>query len=280
MQKIDGRALAKSILSSVKSHCASSSTRPGLAIILVGDDPASVTYVRLKEEAAAQVGIHAEVHRFPATVDEATVLQKIQSLNANPAISGMIVQLPLPSQLNADTVVSAIDPAKDADGFHKTNLERYKQNAPGALAPGLCDGVWALAQVPGSPLNGKKAVVLANGPIFAEPMAMLLTRVGMDVSVLYPPFQNFTQTTHAADLIVIAIGKANFLKAEHVKPGIIIVDVGFNRVNGKVVGDVDSQSMQNLPGWLTPVPGGVGPVTVAMLLERTMRLAKNQEAGA
>lgn len=273
MQKIDGRALAKSILSSVKTRCAASSTRPGLAIILVGDDPASVTYVRLKEEAAAQVGIHAEVHRFPATVDETTVLQKIQALNADSTVHGMIVQLPLPSQLNADTVVSAIDPAKDADGFHKTNLERYKQNAPGALAPGLCDGVWALAQVPGSPLTEKKAVVLANGPIFAEPMAMLLTRAGLDVTLLYPPFHDFAQATKEADLIVIALGKAGFLKAEHVKPGVIIVDVGFNRVDGKVVGDVDAASMANQPGWLTPVPGGVGPVTVAMLLERTARLA-------
>ncbi|MFA6042952.1 MAG: bifunctional 5,10-methylenetetrahydrofolate dehydrogenase/5,10-methenyltetrahydrofolate cyclohydrolase [Patescibacteria group bacterium] len=275
MQKIDGRALANSILSSVKTHCAASSTRPGLAIVLVGDDPASVTYVRLKEEAAAQVGIHAEVHRFPATVDEATVVQKIQALNANAAISGMIVQLPLPNQLNADTVVSAIDPAKDADGFHKTNLERYKQNVPGALAPGLCEGVLALAQVPGVPLDGKKAVVLANGPIFAEPMAMLLTRAGLDVTLLYPPFRDFAQATKDADLIVIALGKAGFLKAEHTKPDVIIVDVGFNRVDGKVVGDVDAASMANQPGWLTPVPGGVGPVTVAMLLERTLRLAEN-----
>lgn len=276
MHKIDGRAVAQSILRKVKLDCTASKVQPGLAIILVGDDPASVTYVRLKEEAAAQVGIHAEVHRFPATVDEATVLQKIQSLNANPAISGMIVQLPLPGQLNADTVVSAINPAKDADGFHKTNLERYKQNAPGALAPGLCDGVWALAQVPGVPLAEKKAVVLANGPIFAEPMAMLLTRAGLDVTLLYPPFNDFTQATKDADLIVIALGKANFLKADHVKPDVIIIDVGFNRVDGKVVGDVDAASMANQPGWLTPVPGGVGPVTVAMLLERTAQLTINK----
>jgi methylenetetrahydrofolate dehydrogenase (NADP+) / methenyltetrahydrofolate cyclohydrolase len=272
MQKIDGRALARTILQNLQKKIQAKNLHPGLAIVLVGNDQASETYVRLKETAAKEIGIYATVHRFPDTATEAEVIKKVQQLNSDVNVHGIIVQLPLPKHMDPDRVIGAIKPDKDADGFHPVNIAKFRAGEANALAPGLCEGIWQLALTCGKNLNSAKAVVIANGPIFAEPMALLLTRDGVDATICYPPFHNFTETTRQADLIVIATGKAGFLKAEHVKPDAIIIDVGFNRVDGKTVGDVDVQSMEKLPGWLTPVPGGVGPVTVAMLLERTVRL--------
>jgi methylenetetrahydrofolate dehydrogenase (NADP+)/methenyltetrahydrofolate cyclohydrolase len=269
MQKIDGRALARTILQNLQKKIQAEHLQQGLAIVLVGNNQASETYVRLKETAAEKIGIHATVHRFSETATEAEVIEKVQALNVDAHVHGIIVQLPLPRHMDPDRVIGAIDPAKDADGFHPVNIAKFRAGKAGALAPGLCEGIWQLALTCGKNLTGVKAVVIANSPIFAEPMALLLTRDGTDTTICYPPFHNFTETTRLADVIVIATGKAGFLKAEHVKPDAIIIDVGFNRVNDKTVGDVDAESMTKLPGWLTPVPGGVGPVTVAMLLERT-----------
>lgn len=272
MNIIDGRQLAARIRADLKAKVATMPTKPGLAIVLVGDDLASHTYVRLKEKAAQEIGLHFVRCDFADDAAEVDVLARINELNANPSIHGIIVQLPLPAQLNADRVVNAIAPAKDADGFLKVSMEKFRTD-PEALPPVLCEGIWRLIASTGETHAGKRAVVLANSTTFGEPMALLLTRNGLDVQICYPPFHSSTELTRAADVIVIAIGQPHYLKATDVKTDATIIDVGYTRLNGKDVGDVDSESLQNASGWLTPVPGGVGPVTVAMLLERTVRLA-------
>ncbi|MDP2789628.1 MAG: bifunctional 5,10-methylenetetrahydrofolate dehydrogenase/5,10-methenyltetrahydrofolate cyclohydrolase [bacterium] len=272
MYPIDGRQLAARIRAELKVKVAAMATKPGLAIVLVGDDVASHTYVRLKEKAAREIGLHFVRCEFPANTSEAAVLTRIAQLNADPNIHGIIVQLPLPSQLDADRVVNTIAPAKDADGFLKASLEKFRTDAA-ALPPVLCEGIWRLITNTGQAYTNAKAIVLANSTTFGEPMALLLTRNGLDVQIAYPPFHHSQELTLAADVTVIAIGKPHFLQAKDVKPNATIIDVGYTRVKDKDVGDVDAESMVTNPGWLTPVPGGVGPVTVAMLLERTVRLA-------
>jgi len=272
MNRIDGRQLAASIRADLTARVSTMPTKPGLAIVLVGDDVASHTYVRLKEKAARDIGLRFVRCDFPASVDEATVLDRIAALNADPSIHGTIVQLPLPSQLNADRIVNAIAPAKDADGFLKASLEKFRVNA-NALPPVLCEGIWRLIASTGKSYTDARAVVLANSTTFGEPMALLLTRNGLDVQITYPPFHHSQDLTRLADVIVVAIGRPHFLKANDMKPGATLIDVGYTRVAGRDVGDVDAADIANTPGWLTPVPGGVGPVTVAVLLERTVTLS-------
>jgi methylenetetrahydrofolate dehydrogenase (NADP+) / methenyltetrahydrofolate cyclohydrolase len=272
MNRIDGRQLAASIRAELKARVATLGKKPGLAIILVGDNPASQTYVRLKEKAAKEIGLHFVRSDFLSNVTEADILQRIAELNADPHIHGILVQLPLPSHLNTDRVVNAISPTKDADGFLKANLEKFRTD-PNALPPVLCEGIWRLITSTGETYAGKRAVILANSATFGESMTLLLTRQGLDVQIAYPPFHHSTELTRTADVVVIAIGQPHFLKAADVQAGATIIDVGYTRVDGKDVGDVDAESMQNLPGWLTPVPGGVGPMTVAALLQRTVRLS-------
>lgn len=276
MNRIDGRKLAARIRADLVARIAALEATPGLAIVLVGDDPASHTYVRLKEKAAREIDMHFIRCSFPADADEKAVLKKIHDLNTDPAIHGIIVQLPLPSQLNTDRVVNAITPEKDADGFLKASLETYRAETS-ALAPVLCEGIWRLISSTGQVYTEKNAVVLANSTTFGEPMALLLTRQGLNAHIAYPPFHHSAELTGSADVIVIAIGQPGFLKASDVRPGATIIDVGYTRVADRDVGDVDARDMADVPGWLTPVPGGVGPVTVAMLLERTVTLAANAQ---
>lgn len=276
MNRIDGRQLAAHIRTDLKARVTTMTIKPGLAIILVGNDPASHTYVRLKEKAAQEIGLHFVRCDFPASASEAAVLARIAELKADTSIHGIIVQLPLPAPLNADRVVNAIAPVKDADGFLKVSMEKFRTDA-NALPPVLCEGIWRLIESTGESYAGKRAVVLANSTTFGEPMALLLTRNGLDVQIVYPPFHHSQALTLDADIIVIAIGQPHFLKATDVKAGATIIDVGYTRLDDKDVGDVDAESLKNVPGWLTPVPGGVGPVTVAMLLERTVTLAAHAQ---
>ena len=272
MNRIDGRQLAANIRADLATRVAAMSAKPGLAIVIVGNDVASHTYVRLKEKAAQEIGLHFVRCDFALDATEAIVLARIAELNTDPSIHGIIVQLPLPSHLDADRIVNAIAPAKDADGFLKASLEKFRNDST-ALPPVLCEGIWRLIASTGQAYTGKRAVVLANSTTFGEPMAMLLTRNGLDVQIAYPPFHNTPTLTRAAEVIVIAIGQPYFLKTDDVQANTTIIDVGYTRVESKDVGDVDAAGMQSQVGWLTPVPGGVGPVTVAMLLDRTVTLA-------
>ena len=274
MNLIDGRAIAASIRADLKKQVSTMTNKPGLAIILVGEDPASRTYVRLKEKAAQEIGIHVEVTRFPAETPEQKVIKKIQSLNADSNIHGIIVQLPLPEPLNTDRIVGIIDPVKDADGFLPASIEKFRTN-PTAQSPVLCEGIWRLIDSTHLAPEQNKASLLANSTTFGEPMALLLTQKGLDVQISYPPFHHARELTRAADVVVIAIGQPHFLTAEDVKSGAVLIDVGYTRVDGKDVGDVDANSLRGTAGWLTPVPGGVGPMTVATLLQRTVTLCGN-----
>ncbi len=275
MNSIDGRKLAARIRADLKAKVTAMATKPGLAIVLVGDDVASHTYVRLKERAAQEIGLHFTRCEFPANTPEVDILARINDLNDDPATHGIIVQLPLPAHLNADRIVNAIAPAKDADGFLRASLEKFRTDA-NALPPVLCEGIWRLIASTSETYAGKRAVVLANSTTFGEPMALLLTRNGLDVQIAYPPFHHSAALTRAADVVVIAIGQPGFLTANDIQPGATITDVGYTRVADKDVGDVDAKEMEKVAGWLTPVPGGVGPVTVAMLLERTVTLCNLQ----
>lgn len=274
MNRIDGRKLAAQIRTDLKATVAAMAVKPGLAIVLVGDDAASHTYVRLKERAAQEIGLRFVRCEFPAGATEEDVLARIAALNADADVHGIIVQLPLPSHLDADRVVNAIAPAKDADGFLKISMAKFRTDAA-APPPVLCEGVWRLIASTGEAYAKKRAVVLANSTTFGEPMALLLTRNGLDVQITYPPFHHSQELTRTADVTVIAIGKPHFLQAADVQPGATIIDVGYTRMDDRDVGDVDAEALQGTPGWLTPVPGGVGPVTVAMLLHRTVALCNH-----
>ncbi|MFA6954092.1 MAG: bifunctional 5,10-methylenetetrahydrofolate dehydrogenase/5,10-methenyltetrahydrofolate cyclohydrolase [Patescibacteria group bacterium] len=274
MKIIDGRLLALKVKQELKVKISKSRNTPGLAIVLVGNDHASQTYVRLKAEAAKEIGLYFEKHIFPENARQAEILQTIKQLNQNPKIHGMIVQLPLPKHFNTDEIIYAIDPKKDADGFHPNNLKKLRVD-PTALAPVLCQGVWELIESINQDFSNKKALIMANSANFAVPMGIALTRRGLEVNIAYPPFINYQSQAKDADVIIIAIGQAKFLKSGSFKKNSILIDVGFNRQGNKIVGDIDAESAKDLPGWITPVPGGVGPMTVAMLMQRTFELAQN-----
>lgn len=262
MNIIDGKKLANEIRTRVKDEIARLGLTPGLAVILVGNDSASHLYVSLKERAASAVGIHFEKFLFSDDEPEEKILETICLLNKRPDVHAILVQLPLPPGFNEDRVIRAILPSKDADGFHPDNLMRLgKENQ---VAPGLAAGIIRLAEAPRIPLAGKKAAIFANSEIFAQPLRHLCEERGMTV----------ISDAKDADLIITALGRAGWLTAQMTRDDAIIVDVGTTHINGRVAGDADFESFKNTSVWITPVPGGVGPMTVAMLLENTLALAK------
>jgi methylenetetrahydrofolate dehydrogenase (NADP+)/methenyltetrahydrofolate cyclohydrolase len=267
---IHGKKIADSVLRDVKQRVAKFSQKPGLAIILVGSDPASYIYVGLKERAAQQVGVALEKYLMPEQIGEQKVLDKIKELNGRPDINGILVQLPLPKGYDTDKVISAIQPIKDVDGFHPANIQSQLQGRPG-LVPGLAAGVVELVKSTKSALSGKKTVIISNSRIFYQPIAFLMEKLGGRVGHVSPDDTALSEQARAADVIIVAIGRPRFVKKNMVKPGAIVIDVGYNRLNGKAVGDVDFTGVAEVADWITPVPGGVGPMTVAMLLQNVLR---------
>ncbi|MFA5051764.1 MAG: bifunctional 5,10-methylenetetrahydrofolate dehydrogenase/5,10-methenyltetrahydrofolate cyclohydrolase [Patescibacteria group bacterium] len=266
---IDGKKIADSILSDVKQRVAKLAAKPGLAIILVGTDPASYIYVGLKEKASQFAGIAFEKYVLPESTGEQKILDKISELNGRTDINGILVQLPLPKGYVADKVVGAIDPMKDVDGFHPANLQALQQGRPG-LVPGLAAGIVELVKSTGVRLPGKRAVIISNSQVFCQPIVFLLAGLGCAVEQVGSRDAGLAEKTSSADVIIVAIGRPKFVKKEMVKSGAIIIDVGYNRLNGKAVGDVDFSRVCESAGWVTPVPGGVGPMTVAMLLHNVL----------
>lgn len=260
MNIIDGKKLAAEIRARVHDEVARLPSKPGLAVILVGADPASHLYVELKERACAAANIHFEKFLFFATEPEEKIIDTIAALNVRPDIHAILVQLPLPSGYDEDRIIQAIRPDKDVDGFHPENLTRLGQK--NQLAPGLSVGIIRLAEAPGIPLAGKKAAIFANSEIFARPLRFLCEQRGMTI----------TDYAATADLIITALGRPMWLTAAMTRDNAIIVDVGTTHINGRVAGDADFESFRNTNVWITPVPGGVGPMTVAMLLENTVAL--------
>ncbi len=272
---IDGKAIAQSIRDEVKASVekivAAGRRAPSLAVVLVGKDPASQVYVSSKKKACAALGITSFEHLLDETASEATVVELVNKLNHDPDVDGILVQLPLPKQIREQVILEKIDPLKDVDGFHPVNVGRLVANTP-ALRPCTPAGCIELLKRSGVELNGAKAVVLGRSNIVGKPVATLLLHENCTVTVCHSRTKNLHAIVKEADVIVAAIGKANFVTADMVKPGAAVIDVGINRLaEKKIVGDVDFEKVKEVAGSITPVPGGVGPMTIAMLMFNTLQ---------
>ena len=275
---IDGKAIA----AEMRHECAVRTERlkargvvPGLAVVIVGDDPASQVYVRNKAVASEGVGMHSEVHAMSKDTTQQQLLAFIHSLNANRSIHGILVQLPLPKHIDSRAVVAAIDPAKDVDGFHYYNVGALVAGEP-AFYPCTPWGVMKMLEHEGVKVEGMNAVVVGRSNIVGKPMALLLMHAGATVTVCHSKTRDLGAVTRGADLLVAAVGKPRMITAAMVKPGAVVIDVGINRLpDGRLAGDVDYAAVSQVASMITPVPGGVGPMTIAMLLANTVKSAES-----
>src|SRR5918992_522323 len=278
---LDGKSLAASIRAELKARVAAlvqRGVKPGLAVVLAGDDAASRVYVRNKTLAAGEIGVHSEQHVFEQDVTESALLQKVDSLNRDPAVHSILVQLPLPKHIDSARVLEAIAPAKDVDGFHEVNLGALMAGRSGVV-PCTPAGVMRLIEHAGVALAGRRAVVIGRSNIVGKPVALLLLQKDASVTICHSKSKDLKAITKQADILVAAVGRAKLVGAEMVKPGACVIDVGVNRLpDGKLAGDVDYEAVKEIAGWITPVPGGVGPMTIAMLLENCLRAAAREES--
>ena len=278
-QIIDGNALAVHIRADVARRAALLASRgftPGLAVVLVGENPASQVYVRNKVKACADAGLHSVLERYPATMTEAELLERIVTLNTDKSIHGILVQLPLPAHMDAHKVIEAISPTKDVDGFHVSSAGALMVGQPG-FWPCTPYGCMKMLESIGYSLRGKHAVVIGRSNIVGKPMALMLLAQNATVTICHSATADLKAITLQADVIVAAVGKCNVLTADMVKPGAIVLDVGMNRNDeGKLCGDVDYAGVSQVAGAITPVPGGVGPMTIAMLLVNTVEAAERE----
>ncbi|HEX7327325.1 MAG TPA: bifunctional methylenetetrahydrofolate dehydrogenase/methenyltetrahydrofolate cyclohydrolase FolD [Casimicrobiaceae bacterium] len=277
---LDGKALAATVIDSVRervtARVAAGGTVPGLAVVLVGDHPASQVYVRNKRRTIESTGMRSFAHDLPATTSQAELLTLIDRLNADPAVSGILVQLPLPQGIDADAVTDRLDPAKDVDAFHPYNIGRLVQKRP-TLRSCTPWGCMRLLESTGESLVGLHAVVIGQSQIVGRPMALELLMARCTVTICHSATRELPRLVRDADIVVAAVGKAGFVQGAWIKPGAIVIDVGINRGDdGKLRGDVDFAGACEHAAWITPVPGGVGPMTIAMLLANTLRAAELQ----
>jgi len=276
-QLMDGRALAAKLREEIAEQTRALTTQtgvtPGLAVVLVGEDPASQIYVRNKHKATTEVGMNSFVHTLPQTATQDELLALVRQLNADAAVHGILVQLPLPKQFNEDEIIRAIDPAKDVDAFHPLSAGALLAGSPG-FVPCTPRGAMALLDAAGVELAGKKAVVIGRSNIVGKPMALLLLARDCTVTICHSRTQNLPEVVREADIVVAAVGRAKMVRGSWLKPGCAVVDVGINRMDGKVVGDVDFDEAAQIAAAITPVPGGVGPMTIAMLLQNTLEGAR------
>jgi len=274
---IDGKRISGAIREEIKAEAEALKAKgitPGLAVILVGDDPASKVYVGNKEKACLGAGFHSVVRRLPAETTQEQLLAVIDELNGDPAIHGILVQLPLPKHIDEKAVIDAIRPDKDVDGFHPVNTGNLMIGAD-SLLPCTPAGCVELLKRSGIGIPGKHAVVIGRSNIVGKPAAMLLLREHATVTICHSRTANLEEIARQADILVVAIGKPKAIDARYVKPGAVVLDVGVNRLpDGKLAGDVDFESASEVAGWITPVPGGVGPMTITMLLRNTLIAAK------
>ncbi len=276
-QLIDGNALSKHLRTEVAQRAAELKTRgvtPGLAVVLVGDNPASQVYVRNKVKACQDNGLHSVLEQYPATLSEADLLARVDALNNDPTIHGILVQLPLPPHIDAQKVIEAISPAKDVDGFHVASAGALMVGQPG-FWPCTPYGCMKMLESIGYQLKGKHAVVIGRSNIVGKPMALMLLQQNATVTICHSATADLKAMTLQADVVVAAVGKRNVLTADMVKPGAVVIDVGMNRnEEGKLCGDVDFAGVSQVAGYITPVPGGVGPMTITMLLVNTLEAAE------
>jgi methylenetetrahydrofolate dehydrogenase (NADP+)/methenyltetrahydrofolate cyclohydrolase len=267
---IDGKACAASLRAEIAARVTASGFAPGLAVVLVGDDPASAVYVRNKDRAANAAGIAARTIRLPAATAQAELLAVVRGLNADPAIDGILVQMPLPPHISGRAVIDAIDPAKDVDGLHPVNVGLLHDGLPG-LAPCTPRGVMKLLQTQGVALRGLRAVVLGRSVLVGRPVAALLTAADATVTLAHSRTVDLAGECRRADLLVAAVGRPEMVRGDWIAPGAVVIDVGINRLaDGRLVGDVAFEEAAAVAGAITPVPGGVGPMTIACLLENTL----------
>ncbi|WP_425589871.1 bifunctional methylenetetrahydrofolate dehydrogenase/methenyltetrahydrofolate cyclohydrolase FolD [Roseomonas xinghualingensis] len=272
-QLLDGKAIGARLRAGLAERVAGLGFSPGLRVVRVGDDPASVVYVRSKDRAAKEAGYDSETILLPETVSEADLLAVVRRLNADPAVDGILVQLPLPKHIDPQKVLEAVDPAKDVDGFHPVNAGRLAAGLPG-LVPCTPKGVMHLLAEAGVKLSGARAVVLGRSAIVGRPMAALLLAADATVTTLHSRSRDIAEECRRAEVLVAAVGRAGMVKGDWIAPGAVVVDVGINRLpSGKLAGDVEFEAARERAGWITPVPGGVGPMTIACLLENTLEAA-------
>ena len=278
-QLIDGTALSRHIRAQIGERAAALAARgrrPGLAVILVGDDPASSVYVRNKVKACADHGLHSVLEKYEATLPQAALLARIEALNADPAIHGILVQMPLPRHIDPHKVIEAIATAKDVDGFSVHSAGNLMTGLPG-LRPATPYGCMKLIESTGIDLKGRNAVVIGRSNTVGKPMALLLLQANATVTVCHSATPDLALHTRQADVVVAAVGRRNTLTADMVKPGAVVIDVGMHRNDeGKLCGDVDFAAVREVAGWITPVPGGVGPMTITMLLANTLQAAEGR----
>ncbi len=288
---IDGNAVSKKVREDVTARCAALAARgvvPGLTVVLVGEDAASAVYVRNKEKGGREAGMNGATIRMPATTTEPELLAVVDQLNADDAVHGILVQMPLPKQINAQKVIRRIDPAKDVDGFHPVNVGKVLIGETDGFAPCTPAGVQVLLKEAGVDTTGKHVVIVGRSNIVGKPMASLLVQPGADatVTICHSRTPDLAWHTRRADIVVAAVGRPGTITGDMLKPGAVVMDVGINRIKDpttksgtRLVGDVDFASVSPVASKITPVPGGVGPMTIAMLLLNTVRAAEQRAAG-
>jgi len=284
MTLLDGKKLSKKIKERIKKEVeelkAIKKLTPGLAVILVGDDPASHTYVKMKEKACEEVGIYSIVHKMPSSITQQEIEETIRLMNQNPNIDGILVQLPLPKHIDTTKILELIDPAKDVDGFHPYNFGRLVQGLD-TFAPCTPLGVMELLYEYDIDVKGLDACVVGASNIVGKPMAALLLNDAATVDICHIYTKNLQSHTKRADLLIVGVGKPNLITADMVKDGAIVIDIGINKLDdGRLVGDVDFENVSKKASYITPVPGGVGPMTIAMLLSNTIKAARNRKGSS
>jgi methylenetetrahydrofolate dehydrogenase (NADP+)/methenyltetrahydrofolate cyclohydrolase len=277
---IDGKAIAAALRAKLAEQTAALPYRPGLAVVLVGNNPASALYVRSKDRAATACGIAARTIRLPADTTEARLLAEIAALNADPVVDGILVQLPLPAQIDTQAVLEAVDPAKDVDGFHPINVGLLAAGRPN-LVPCTPLGIMKLLDAAGTVLSGARALLLGRSAIVGRPTAALLLAANATVTIAHSRTRDLPAECRRADILVAAVGRPSMVRGDWIAPGATVIDVGINRLaDGSLVGDVAYDEALKRAGAITPVPGGVGPMTIACLLQNTLRAAARRRGGA
>jgi len=274
---INGKEIAKKIKDKIKQEAESLEKKPGLAVIIIGENPASKIYIKHKERACEYVGFYSEKIELPEETTENGLLDIVEKLNKDDKIHGILVQLPLPEHIDEDKIISAINPEKDVDGFHPISMGNLLIGKKGFI-PCTPKGIIKLIESTGVDIQGKDAVVIGRSNIVGKPIAMLLMRKNATVTICHSKTKNIKEVCKRADILVVAIGRANFVTEDMVKEGAVVIDVGINRLeNGKLAGDVDYENVKNKVSFITPVPGGVGPMTIAMLMQNTLDSYKQSE---
>jgi methylenetetrahydrofolate dehydrogenase (NADP+) / methenyltetrahydrofolate cyclohydrolase len=285
-QLIDGRAIAEKVYADLRreiAQLAEKAIAPGLAVVLVGDDPASRAYVRSKDKMCRELGLHSVKLELPATTSQDDLLDQVAKLNRDPAIHGILIQSPPPPQIDEAAIIRALDPAKDVDGFHPLNIAKLALGDPSGFVPCTPLGCWHLLKESGIEISGAHVVVLGRSLIVGKPLALLLMQKGIDatVTVVHSRTKHLSEITRSAEVVVAAIGRAGFVRQEHVRDGAVVIDVGINRIDDatsprgyRLVGDVAFDEVAPKTKAITPVPGGVGPMTIAMLMSNTVKAAR------